>query len=148
MLLVVDANIVVGEALRRRERRILDDGHLELLMAESAASETAHELGQHVAAIARHGHLTLEQAQAPHTVAQTIVARCVTVVPTNELAYCGSSGLRFTRGSHDVQHDSCDCSAALASAVSGLSRSEPRIVGYAYNWTCGASVLTPCKRLS
>jgi hypothetical protein len=41
-----------------------------------------------------------------------------------------------------------DYSAALASAVSGLSRSEARIVGYAYDWTCGASVLTPCKRLS
>jgi len=48
MRLVVDANILVGELIRGRGRKLIARSELELYMAEQAWSETTYELNKRI----------------------------------------------------------------------------------------------------
>ncbi len=61
MRLVVDANILVAEAMRTRGRALLLHAELDLFVAELAWSETTYELRKRAALLVRHGHLTHDQ---------------------------------------------------------------------------------------
>jgi predicted nucleic acid-binding protein len=49
--LVVDANVLVGELLRGRGRRLLNDARVELFIAARALNEFEHGLGRRVVAL-------------------------------------------------------------------------------------------------
>jgi predicted nucleic acid-binding protein len=55
--LVVDANILVGEMLRLRGRRLLNDTRIELFLAARAFHETEHELRKRLSFLLRAGRL-------------------------------------------------------------------------------------------
>ena len=81
MCLVVDAGTLVAEALRKRGRELLAHPELDLVVAEAAWSETAHELRRRVAQLVAHGHL--EQATAMRLLDEVLAAlpTLVTLVP-------------------------------------------------------------------
>ncbi len=57
MRLVVDANILVGEIVRPRGRRLLNDHRIELFLAERALHEAEHELRKRLSVLLRSGRL-------------------------------------------------------------------------------------------
>jgi predicted nucleic acid-binding protein len=62
LILVVDANILVGLLLRMVGRALVTDPRLHLHMAEVIWRETEHNLGRRVAAMVRQGRLDLQDA--------------------------------------------------------------------------------------
>ena len=58
MRLVVDASVLVAEALRSRGRALISRPELELFVAASAWSEALHELRRRAAGMDRSRHLT------------------------------------------------------------------------------------------
>ena len=58
MLLVVDANILVGELLRVKGQELLTDKRLELLIAAKVWEEARHELHKRVHTIAERAELS------------------------------------------------------------------------------------------
>jgi predicted nucleic acid-binding protein len=57
MNLVVDANILVGELLRSRGRRLLQSSQLQLYIAQKALDETHYELRQRLSIMKNTGRL-------------------------------------------------------------------------------------------
>ena len=66
MLLVVDANILVGELLRERGRKLLEDSRLELQITGAALDETLHELGRRLIILERSGRFSATDAREAH----------------------------------------------------------------------------------
>ena len=62
MRLVVDASVLIAEALRERGRTLLRNPSLDLVAAAEAVSETEHELRKRVELIAERGDLGAESA--------------------------------------------------------------------------------------
>ena len=58
MNLVVDANILVGELLRTKGRRLIADRRLELFIAAKAWEEAEHELRRRVTIIVERGQFS------------------------------------------------------------------------------------------
>ncbi len=58
MKLVVDANILVGECLRKRGRKLLQSPHLTLYIAEKAFEETCYEINRRTDILEQQGRLT------------------------------------------------------------------------------------------
>ena len=63
MRLVVDANILVAEFIRKRGRELIVHPHLELYMAEKAWDEACHELSKRVATLVLKGIFSQEAGQ-------------------------------------------------------------------------------------
>jgi predicted nucleic acid-binding protein len=57
MKLVVDANILIAELLRKRGRELLRNPRLELYLAEKTREETEYELRKRVGIIVSQGRL-------------------------------------------------------------------------------------------
>ena len=57
MLLVVDANILVAEALRERGQALFADATLELLVTDMAWAETQRILRQRIGLLSRRGQI-------------------------------------------------------------------------------------------
>lgn len=64
MRLIVDANILIGEALRARGRRLLSDTRLQLNITRTAWEETTYELPRRLKAIAMRQNLPARIVQA------------------------------------------------------------------------------------
>lgn len=64
MKLAVDASSLVAEALRRRGRRLIEHGDLELYIAAPTWSETVHELDRRTTTMVEHGRLEASERQA------------------------------------------------------------------------------------
>lgn len=62
MRLVVDASILVAEAMRTRGRELLLHSELDLFVADLAWGETTYELRKRAALLVQHGHLAHDQA--------------------------------------------------------------------------------------
>ena len=58
MKLVVDANILVGECLRKRGRKLLQSPALTLYIAEKAFEETCYEINRRTDILEQQGKLT------------------------------------------------------------------------------------------
>jgi len=82
MLLVVDASILVGEALRIRGRELLSQPELELVVAEEAWDETRHELNVRTRSLAQRGILDVSQASELLLAAYEVIESRVQIIPT------------------------------------------------------------------
>jgi predicted nucleic acid-binding protein len=80
--LAVDASVLVGEALRLRGRKLLAHPDLDLVIAEEAWHETAHELDRRVGVLIARGRLQEDAAAEFLDAAATVVRAYVTVAPS------------------------------------------------------------------
>jgi predicted nucleic acid-binding protein len=81
MRLVIDASILVAEAVRRRGRDLLAHSLLDLFVAEPAWNEAQHEVHKRLTAMERYGHITADQRREIEDAAQGAVAVTVRQVP-------------------------------------------------------------------
>jgi predicted nucleic acid-binding protein len=85
--LVIDANILVSEAMRERGRAILGHPELELFITEKAISETRHELEKRLVHFQNHRNLPDAIAAVLREEAFKVVETNVTVVPKADHAH-------------------------------------------------------------
>ena len=85
MLLVVDANVFVGELLRRRGRALMRDPRLTLMVSERALEEARHELFRRIEYIVGQERMGRETADAMLRSALEVAEVEATVVP--DVAY-------------------------------------------------------------
>lgn len=81
MRLVVDANILVAELIRKRGRKLIIHPELELYMAQMAWEETCHELGKRIEKMVRRGVFTQEVGQNLLSDATSLAETKVCIVP-------------------------------------------------------------------
>jgi len=81
MRLVVDADVLVGELLRRRGQVLVTDDQLDLCVAERAWNEAQHELRGRAEARVRRGQLDQATAAALNEKAWALADAYLTVVP-------------------------------------------------------------------
>ena len=75
MLLVIDANILVGELLRVRGRELFGRGILQLHISEQALDEALHEMSRRAGRIVEQGRASRQAADAMLDEARGIVER-------------------------------------------------------------------------
>lgn len=81
MRLVVDANVLVGELLRARGRRLLSDSRLELSVSAATWEEAEHEFSKRLKAFAERRELPDELAKALFAESLLLARRNVDIVP-------------------------------------------------------------------
>ena len=81
MRLVVDTNILVGELIRVRGRKLIARNEIELYMAEKAWSETTHELNKRIEKMIDRGVFSTSVGQSLLTDAIALAEAKVTIVP-------------------------------------------------------------------
>ena len=81
MRLVVDANILVGELIRGRGRKLIARPELELYIAESAWEEACHELSKRIAAMVQKGVFSSQVGQDLLADAIALAEARVSLVP-------------------------------------------------------------------
>lgn len=81
MRLVVDANILVGELIRVRGRKLIARSELELYMAEKAWSETTYELNKRIEKMIDRGVFSPSVGKNLLTDAITLAEAKVAIVP-------------------------------------------------------------------
>lgn len=115
MLLVVDANVFVGELLRRRGRALMRDPRLTLMVSERALEEARHELSKRIEYIVGQKRMRRETADAMLlTSALEVAEEEATVVP--DVAYSE----HLEHAAHRVPRDLDDApTVALALALGG-----------------------------
>jgi len=85
MILVADANVLVGELLRHRGQDLIADGRLEIYASERAWHEAHYELRRRAEVRVRRGQVTESTAAALTERAWNIAVTSVTVI--SEEAY-------------------------------------------------------------
>lgn len=114
MLLVVDANVLVGELLRVRGRGLFGNNVLQLHISEQALDEALHEMSRRAARIVEQGRVSRQAADAMLDEARGIVERRVSPVPPE--VYAGFE----ERAAYRVPRDPDDVpTVALALAIGG-----------------------------
>lgn len=113
MRLVVDASMLVAEALRVRGRTLLAHPTLDLVLAADTWSETQHELRKRVDLLARHGHLELASANQLLDEALAVIAEGVALAPPNVYAN------RIEEARRRVPRDPRDAPAVALALVLG-----------------------------
>lgn len=114
MLLVIDANVLVGELLRVRGRELFGRGILRLRISEEAFDEALHEMSRRAARIVEQGRASRPAADAMLDEARGIVERRISPVPSG--VYAGfeeRAAYRMPRDPDDVP------TVALALALGG-----------------------------
>lgn len=86
MQVVVDANILVGELLRKRGQQLLRNQNLELHITEQALSETRYEFAKRLHIIVQINQLTIETSKLLTENASEIIQN-INVVPESEYAF-------------------------------------------------------------
>ena len=114
MRLVVDANILVGEALRARGRALIADERLELFVAARAWEEARHEQRRRAALLLQRGRVTDVQATELTATLHRLVATHIAVIP--ETVYRLSEVVARARIPRD-QDDSPTVAVALTLAA-------------------------------
>ena len=95
MRLVVDANILVGELLRARGRKLIADERLELFLAAKVWEEAQHELRKRANIITERGRLSTEASAEMFESAMFVAGRQLTVY--QEVAYSHLEGEALAR---------------------------------------------------
>ncbi len=114
MLLVVDANVLVSELLRRRGRDLVRDPRLALRISQRALEEARHELRKRVDAIVVRGWMSRDTADAVLANALALGDEVVAVVPETVYSeHLGRATYRVPRDPDDVP------TVALALALGG-----------------------------
>lgn len=83
MRLIIDANVLVAELLRRRGRELLRDSRLELYIPEKIREETEYEFRQRVRYIVSQGRLSEEAAAEQVEIAFIIINTRIELVSRN-----------------------------------------------------------------
>ena len=86
MLLVVDANVLVGELLRVRGRELFERGVLQLHISEEALNEALHEMSRRTKRIVEQGRVSRQAADTMLDEAGGIVERRISPVPSEVYA--------------------------------------------------------------
>ena len=73
MLLVVDANILIGELLRKRGQDLIQDSRLILYISERVFSEANHELNKRIKLMIQQGRLSSSEGNLRLINAQSII---------------------------------------------------------------------------
>lgn len=81
MLLAVDASALVAEALRARDRDLLNHPDLDLVITDRALDETHHELQRRIEQIGLHSDLDTRQLERLLQLATHTIAARVRLVP-------------------------------------------------------------------
>ena len=81
MKLVIDANILIAELLRKRGRELLRNPRLELYLAEQTREETEYELRKRVGIIVSQGRLNESAGGAQIETAIAIINSQITLMP-------------------------------------------------------------------
>ncbi len=87
MNLVLDANILIAELLRRRGRQLLRNPHLHLYLAEKTREEAEYELIQRTRVIVNQGRLTEAAGQAQIETGLTLIATQIRLMPVSFYAH-------------------------------------------------------------
>jgi predicted nucleic acid-binding protein len=114
VLLVVDANVLVGELLRVRGRELLERDVLHLRISEAALDEALHEMSRRAARIVEQGRVSRPAMDAMLDEARGIVESRISPVPSEI-----SAGFE-EQAAHRVPRDPDDApTVALALALGG-----------------------------
>lgn len=114
MLLAVDANVFVGELLRKHGRELMRDTRLALRVSERADDEARHELSRRVEIIVAQERISRETADALLSTALKVAEEETTMVP--EAVYSSYREAAF----HRIPRDPDDApTVALALALGG-----------------------------
>jgi predicted nucleic acid-binding protein len=115
VLLVVDANVLVGELLRVRGRELFETVVLRLYISEQALDEALHEMSRRAARIVEQGKASKQAVEAAMLdEARGIVERRISQVPSE--VYAGFE----ERAAYRVPRDPDDVpTVALALALEG-----------------------------
>lgn len=81
MKLVIDANILIAELLRRRGRELLRNPQLELYLAEKTREESEYELIQRVGIIVNQGRLSESAGEEQIETALAIIETQIQLMP-------------------------------------------------------------------
>lgn len=81
MRLVVDANILIAELLRKRGLDLIASSQLELYMAEKMRSEVEYEFNKRLAKIVDRGRMTQDLASQQWQIAFRLLDTKVSLVP-------------------------------------------------------------------
>ena len=81
IFLVVDANILIGELLRKRGQDLIQDSRLILYISERVFSEANHELNKRIKLMIQQGRLSSSQGDLRLINAQSIIAKAINIVP-------------------------------------------------------------------
>jgi predicted nucleic acid-binding protein len=114
VLLVVDANILVGELLRVRGRELFEKDVLRLHISEQALDEALHEMSRRAGRIVEQGRASRQAADAILDDARGIVERRISPIPSE--VYAGfeeQAAYRIPRDPDDAP------TVALALALGG-----------------------------
>jgi len=114
VLLVVDANVLVGELLRVRGRELFERGVLQLHISEEALNEALHEMSRRTKRIVEQGRVSRQAADTVLDEAGGIVERRISPVPSEVYAGFEERAVyRLRRDPNDVP------TVALALALGG-----------------------------
>ena len=103
MRLAVDASTLVAEMLRERGRRLLENRAFVLVVATEVRGETEHELNKRDASMVRHGHLSLDAAEAVRARVEQHFTDRIEVVPRHFYGVSeGEATWRMPRDPKDV----------------------------------------------
>lgn len=87
MTLIIDANILVGELLRQRGRKLLQNGQLMIFAAEKVVEETNYEIQKRISRIITTGKLSKEAGTDLTKVASELFKTCIITVSQIEYGY-------------------------------------------------------------
>lgn len=114
MLLVVDANVLVGELLRVRGRELFEKDVLRLHVSEEALDEALHEISRRAAQIVDQGRVNRPAVDAMLDEARGVIERRISPVPSEVYApFEERATYRMPRDPDDVP------TVALALALGG-----------------------------
>lgn len=83
MKLVIDANILIAELLRRRGRELLRNPQIELYLAEKTREETEYELRKRVSIIVSQERLSESAGRAQIETGIAIINTQIALMPTS-----------------------------------------------------------------
>lgn len=84
MRLIVDANILMGELLRKRGRKLIKNPELELYISERVFSEANYELTKRVNLMTQQGKFDYSVSEYILVEAKLIIHRFITIIPLND----------------------------------------------------------------
>ena len=114
MLLVVDANVLVGELLRVRGRELFGKGILRLRISEQALDDALHEMSRRAARIVVQGGASRPAVNAMLDEARGVVERRISPIPSEfDARFEEGASYRIPRAPDDAP------TVALALALGG-----------------------------
>ncbi len=81
MRLVVDANVLIGELLRKRGQKLIKDSRLTLYISERVLGETNYELDQRINLMITQNKISYTEGIKRLYNARTIIDKIIAIVP-------------------------------------------------------------------